>query len=99
MVLLPDEPNEEEQLEELPEDSGTPFSPPNLGTSDPADDNLDREVVEASLDDTHPATDTEVETEEWYDEGTSGAAEASEPNAGSAVLGYDPEKDQRRKQP
>ncbi|MDB5169021.1 MAG: hypothetical protein JWO41_377 [Candidatus Saccharibacteria bacterium] len=63
--MQPDEPNEEEKLEELPEDNGTPFSPP--------DDAADK------LDDTHPVTDTNIDPQEVYDEGLPGAAEAKEP--------------------
>lgn len=83
MALLPDEPNDQERLEQLPEDHDTPFRPAEQG----------------ELDDTHPVTDTEVEPGEEYEEGVSGAAEASEPKADNAVVGYDPAKDQRSQPP
>jgi len=85
----PDEPSEEERIEELPEDNQTPFSPAaparNLsaaadGDGQPAHD----------LDDTHPSTDSNLEREEIYDEGLSGAAEATEPNTGNDVVDYHP---------
>ena len=41
------------------------------------------------LDDTHPATDTNIQPEELYDEGVSGAAEAENPSKGNAVTDYD----------
>jgi hypothetical protein len=50
----------------------------------------------SGLDDTHPATDTNIQLEEEYDEGISGAAEANEPNRHDAVIGYDPSKDHRQ---
>lgn len=98
--MPPDEPNDEEGLEELPEDNGTPFQP--------ADD-TDKEVVDpdaneewpteseessmpnserGNVDDTRPETDSGMIQAEEYDEGVSGAAEASEPNTGDAVIGY-----------
>ena len=76
--MPPDEPTEEERAEELPEDNGTPFQP--------ADDTSDE------FDDTHPVTDSggDIQPEELYDEGVSGAVEASEPNAGNAVTDFNP---------
>ena len=49
----------------------------------------------STLSDSHPSTDTGIDSEENYDEGLSGAAEASEPNAGNTVTGYNPEQDHR----
>lgn len=86
MSIFPDEPSAEEKQEQLPQDYDTPFRP--------ADDTADS----SKLDDTHQVTDTNLLPEEQYDEGLDGAAEASEPNAGNAVLGYDPDKDQRKHQ-
>lgn len=98
--MSPDEPNDEEQLEELPEDNGTPFQPADdadEGTIDPdANEEWPTESEESSipsserggLDDTHPETDTGLIEAEEYDEGTSGAAEVGEPNTGDAVIGY-----------
>lgn len=69
-------------------------------TEDDTDDPLviqDEKVVQPDVGDissTHPQTDTNLEPEEYYDEGISGAAEAGEPNAGNEVVGYHkPEKD------
>lgn len=83
-------------LPPLPQDDGTPFTPP----TDPLTDavvNEDVRKAQDGLDPTHPTTDTNIEQEEWYDEDLGGAAEASEPNAGDAVGDYDPENDSRRK--
>lgn len=99
MALMPDEPNREEREEKLPEDYDTPFRPADDAVDDPADQNKDREHVAEKLDDTHPSTDTNIMPEEEYDEGVSGAAEASEPNAGNTVQGYDPSHDQRKQTP
>ncbi|HYH74679.1 MAG TPA: hypothetical protein VD735_01835 [Candidatus Saccharimonadales bacterium] len=83
MSIFPDEPSAEEQLDQLPNDGTTPFRP--------ADD-----IGDDGADDTHQVTDTNLDPHEIYDEGYAGAAEASEPNAGNAVVGYDATKDQRR---
>ena len=75
--MPPDEPNEEEKLEELPEDNETPFRP-----ADPVRDEgvvPDDNSQPPTLDDTHPVTDTNIDPHELYDEGVSGAAEAEEP--------------------
>jgi hypothetical protein len=91
--MQPDEPNDEERLEELPEDNQTPFQPADPPRDDtiPVDD-----VAQASniLDTTHPATDSGIDPQELYDEGVSGAAEASEPNSGNTVTGYEPHEDE-----
>ena len=91
--MLPDEPTDEERQEELPQDNGTPFQPA-APSPDPAGGATNDPVTQASsdstLDDTHPATDTNVQPEEQYDEGVAGAAEATEPNAGNAVTDYAP---------
>lgn len=80
----------------LPEDSAAPFSVP----SDPVDDlSSDLEARKRpDLEPTHQATDaaTDIDAQQLYDEGLSGAAEAKEPNAENAVTGYDPEQDQRQ---
>lgn len=54
--MPPDEPNDEEELEELPEDGETPFRPSD-----------DRDEMRA--DDTHPSTDDGQQPEELYDAG------------------------------
>jgi hypothetical protein len=86
MVLPPPEPNDEEELEELPEDHDTPFSPPD--DSQPSDDATGDNQQQGTIDPTHPATDTNIEEEELYDEGLSGAAEAEEPKTADTVVGY-----------
>lgn len=69
------EPNEEEKSEQLPQDYSTPFSPPS-GTQDNADD-------------THPQADTNVDTQEHYDEGIAGAI-GLEQRDSQGILGYNP---------
>src|SRR4051794_32469028 len=88
--MQPDEPNDEERLEELPEDNGTPFqpAPPQRDDTRSTDDLL--QADDQQLDDTHPITDSSIDHQELYDEGVSGAAEAQEPNAGDGVAGYNP---------
>jgi hypothetical protein len=80
--MQPDEPNDEERLEELPEDNQTPFQPADPPRDDtiPVDD-----VAQASniLDTTHPATDSGIDPQE-----------ASEPNSGNTVTGYEPHEDE-----
>ena len=107
MPLPPDDPNDEERQEELPEDGQTPFSQPDPVSADPAASDDDDQLVTtedetvgidggsqpSTLDDTHPVTDSDVEEEDVYDEGISGAANAEEPNAGNAVVGYNPDED------
>lgn len=85
--MQPDEPTDEERLEELPEDNGTPFQPAPAGRDD--DLAADDSAQGTPLDDTHPDTDTNIDPQELYDEGVSGAAEAEEPNEGNTVVGYD----------
>lgn len=89
------EPNDEERLEQLPQDGATPFAPADDSSDDAALDSDQREASR-TLDDTHQVTDTNLDDQEVYDEGYSGAAEASEPNAGDAVIGYNPDADKRR---
>ena len=81
----------------LEEDNDTPFSPPTDPVSD-ASAPLAYRTESGRLDPTHQATDnaSDIDTHQLYDEGLAGAAEASEPNAGNAVIGYDPESDQRK---
>jgi hypothetical protein len=82
----------------LDEDNDTPFSDPDDPVTDPTLD-VDVKTEQGRLDPTHQATDnaTDIDSQQRYDEGLAGAAEASEPNAGNTVTGYDPEKDQRKK--
>jgi hypothetical protein len=84
-------------MQPLAEDNDPPFSEP----TDPIDDlSSDRDVRQQSgrLDSTHQATDssTDIDSQQLYDEGLAGAAEASEPNAGNTVVGYDPDHDKRK---
>jgi len=82
--MLPDEPNDEERLEEVDnDDNSTPFQA--------ADD-----VADDGIDDTHPATDSEAQPEEIYNSGQSAASNMAEPNQDSDVLDYNPENDQRK---
>lgn len=92
--MSPDEPTDEDKLEQLPDDGKTPFSLP-APPRDPAVPPDDSRQTDAALDDTHPSTDTDIQQEEVYEEGKAAAAEASEPNAGNSVINYqkDEEKD------
>lgn len=85
--MLPDEPNEEERQEQLPEDGATPFSPADPPQDDSAASDDDQPMAE-DLDSTHPLTDTDLQPEDIYENGVAGAAGATEPNAGDAVVGY-----------
>jgi hypothetical protein len=87
----------ESLIEPLAEDKAMPFSPP---TSPVEDATVDPAVQQDSsqLDPTHQATDnaSDIDSQQLYDEGLAGAAEASEPNAGNTVVSYDPDADQRK---
>ena len=96
MPLPPDEPNDEEKLEELPDDEDTPFSLPDEREVDISDEENGR-YKRPELDSTHPSTDSNLQDEELYDEGVSGAAEAGEPNANDAVVRYRPPKPPKKK--
>lgn len=69
----------EHLVPQQPQDNDTPFSPPDSPIDDPSQD-LDDRTHDARLDPTHPATDTNLDSQEVYDEGLSGGAEAEEPN-------------------
>lgn len=100
--MPPDEPNDEEQLEEEPEDNGTPFRPADDTGGSVIDPDANEQVLTESeessipssdrggIDSTYPQTDANMIEAEWYDEGISGAAgsNVSEPNTGDAVIGY-----------
>lgn len=91
--MLPDEPNDEERLEELPGDEGqTPFTPAGASRDDAAEPDSDRQVEELDEDDTEPVKDTDVDATEIYQQGQ----EQVGSNQGSDVVGYDPDSDQRR---
>lgn len=97
MPLIPtdDEPEEDVLGQSLPEDNGTPFSPPSSLSGDATED-LDRRIETAELDDTHPSYDANIIEHDVYDGGPSDAAEAGEPNVNNAVTNYDPDKDERK---
>lgn len=84
------------QVNPLPQDNDTPFSLPDDPVSDAATEDIELQTERDRLDPTHQVTDTNLDSQEAYDEGLSGAAEAEEPNAGDAVVNYDPDKDQRK---
>jgi len=88
MALPPDEPNDEEELEELPDDYDTPFNIPDDDQVDIADGRGEA-AKRPLLDDTHPSTDANIELSEAYHAGLSNTANASEPNATDNVIGYD----------
>jgi hypothetical protein len=94
MSIMPDL-SDEERRDQLPEDNDSPFRPADDDAGYPGDD-PDRRQASAAIDDTHQATDTNLDPQEIYDEGYAGAAEASEPNAGNSVVDYHPEADSRR---
>jgi hypothetical protein len=72
---LDEETNDEEDLEKEDQDYSTPFSPPE-GTKD-------------TIPKDYPELDTNMDSQEWYDEGRSGAAEVSDPGS-QGVMGYTP---------
>jgi hypothetical protein len=86
--MPPVEPNDEEKQEQLPEDGQTPFRPADPPRDDTQPPDATGQQAASTIDPTHPVTDTNVQPEETYDEGVSGAAEAAEPNAGNAVTDY-----------
>jgi hypothetical protein len=65
MPPITPEPNDEERQEKLEDDFDPPFSPP--------DD------VSQGLSDDNQVTDTNLDSQEFYDEGLSGAAEVTDP--------------------
>ncbi len=90
--MPPDEPTDEERLEELPEDNETPFRPagPNPSTMGNTTDPVVAATGGSDIPDDHPDTDTNIDETELYDEGISGAAEAEDESGQSAVIGYTP---------
>ena len=87
MLLLPDEPNDEERLEQLPEDNDTPFRPADPQLDDTMRTNDDGAATQ-QIDDTHPITDTDMQPEDEYENGLADAAEAGSQPGGSDVLAY-----------
>jgi hypothetical protein len=94
--MQPDEPTDEERLEELPQDNQTAFQP----ADPPRDDSLSlddsTQASNSTLDSTHPVTDSGIDTQQLYDEGVSGAAGAKEPNSGNSVTDYEPNDEERQ---
>jgi hypothetical protein len=88
--MPPDEPNDEERQQELPEDNETPFQPADPPREPGAEPDADAQPL-SSFDTTHPSTDSSIDAMEAYDEGLESAAQADEPNHGNAVTGYDPD--------
>ena len=90
--MPPDEPTAEEQQQQLPQDNGTPFQPaaPGPDPTGTVNDPPAQAATDGTLDDTHPATDTNIQPQQAYDEGVAGASQASEPNSGNAVTDYTP---------
>ncbi|HET9098256.1 MAG TPA: hypothetical protein VFN51_01420 [Candidatus Saccharimonadales bacterium] len=86
--MLPDEPDNEEAQEKLPEDYDTPFRPadPTRETDLEADD--DAQPAKGT-DDTRPETDSDVQKEELYDAGIAKASSIDDPKNGG-VVGYTP---------
>jgi hypothetical protein len=75
MYSLDEETNEEEDQEKEAQDYSKPFSPP--------------EGVQDTIPKDYPELDTNMDSQEWYDEGRSGAAEVSDPGS-RGVLGFSP---------
>jgi hypothetical protein len=77
--MLPDEPTDEERLEELNQDNETPFRPadPNPSPTGGTD-----------IPDDHPQTDTNMDLTEQYDEGISGAAEVEDTSTDRRSNGF-----------
>ncbi|HEY1064148.1 MAG TPA: hypothetical protein VGE30_02500 [Candidatus Saccharimonadales bacterium] len=90
--MPPDEPTDEERLQELEQDTETPFSPADPNPS--ATGNTTDPVVSATgtqgIADDHPETDTNMDLHEEYDEGIDGAAETEDQSGQSAVTDYTP---------
>lgn len=89
-------PDTTEYVRPTDQDGDTPFSTPIDPVDDPTVD-IDVREESGTLDPTHQATDnaTDIDSQELYDAGLAAAANASEPNAGNAVVGYDPANDER----
>lgn len=71
-----------------PEPDSTVATPLPTGDNPVSEPDDLPEKEKDDLDRTHPSTDTNIQPEEEYDEGISGAAEASEPNQNNAVKNY-----------
>jgi hypothetical protein len=72
--------NDDQDDPDLQSISGPPPDYTDLSRlPDEANPRSDPDDVPRELDDTHPSTDTNIDSMEEYDEGLSGAAEAEEP--------------------
>lgn len=90
--MPPDEPTDEERLQELPEDNETPFQPadPNPSATGNTTDPVVASAGGSDIPDDHPQTDSNIEAPELYDEGISGAAETEDTSGQSAVVDFTP---------
>jgi len=75
MYSLDEDSSDEEDLEKEDQDFSRPFSPP--------------EGVKDNIPKDHPEVDTNMDGQEWYDEGRSGASGVDDPG-NEGVLGYTP---------
>jgi len=64
---------------------------PMQGNAGPVSEPNDIPPTQTNLDDSHPATDTSVQTEEQYEEGLAGAVEVSDDSTDNAIPGFKPE--------
>ena len=89
---MPPDTSDEERQEQLPEDNQTPFTPADPSRDPDAEPDSVRQVEEDKVPEDHPVFDnaSDIDFQEAYDAGTAAAAEAAEPNAGDAVVGYTP---------
>jgi hypothetical protein len=78
MYSLDEEANDEEEQEKESQDYSRPASPP--------------EGVKDTIPKDHPEIDTNMDIQEWYDEGRSGAAEVSDPGF-RGIASYTPADD------
>lgn len=90
--MLPDDPNEEESQEELPEDNETPFRPAGTSRDPDIEEADDDKQPYKEADDTRPETDSGVQSEELYDSGVGPASSIDDPKNGG-VVGYSPPSD------
>ncbi len=91
--MQPDEPTQEESQLQLPQDNQTPIQPAVDVPSDnpvPQDGSTTTGQPELPIiDDTYPATDTGIDTQQQYDEGEASVAESSQSNADNSVIDYE----------
>lgn len=66
--MPPDEPTDEERIEELPEDHQTPFNPAASTNADDQDGDSDWDGTPAAAAQ-HPDTDSNMDIDQVYDEG------------------------------